>query len=110
MSRARFVSAGTRVGESESKATKRPSPLIHGRKLKLVFGPGEPEAAVRDVVMLVVDAPLRDAPTSGAARTTGSSITRRAFRAPARHPPRRPRPGVRAFPSVLFAPWSVMSE
>ena len=35
-SRTRFVSPGTRLGESESKATYRPSALIQGRKLKLV--------------------------------------------------------------------------
>src|SRR5438105_676829 len=109
MSRSRFVSPGTRLGESESKATKRPSPLIQGRKLKLVLGPGEPEAEVRDAVMLVVDAPPRDAPTSGAARGTSS---RRAptIRPRAREPPGRPRPGVRSFPSLLLVPRSVRSE
>jgi hypothetical protein len=57
-SRTRLVSPGTRLGESESNATKRPSALIQGRKLKLVgLLPVESEVEPSDVVMLVVDAP-----------------------------------------------------
>ena len=60
-------------------------------------------------LMLVVDAPPRDAPTSGAARATSSSRAR-AVRARAREPPGRPRPGVRSFLPLLLVPRSVRSE
>jgi len=60
-------------------------------------------------VMLVVEAPPRGAPTSGAARMTGSSRAP-ARRARTREPPGRWRPGVRSYPSVLLVPRSDRSE